>query len=205
MDIAIIGAGNVGAALGRAFSRAGHRVTFGVRDAASPRAEAAAAASGASLASIPEAVGKADLVVLAVPFTSAAAGLAAAGDLTGTIVVDATNPMARPVPDGHPSGAAWVASLAPGVRLVKAFNVLGFEHMDAPTLPGGRALLPVCGDDPEARRTVAALATEVGFEAVEAGGLENAALLESLARLWGVLAFGPGGLGRGIAFGLLRR
>jgi predicted dinucleotide-binding enzyme len=203
MDIAIIGAGNVGAALGRAFTRAGHRVTFGVRDPASPTA-AAAATSGASLASIPEAVGRADMVILAVPFPSAADALAAAGDLTGRIVVDATNPMARPVPDGHPSGAAWLASLAPGARLVKAFNVLGFEHMDAPAFGDSRALLPVCGDDPEARRTVAALAAEVGFEAMEAGGLENAALLESLARLWGVLAF-AGGLGRGIAFGLLRR
>lgn len=205
MDIAIIGAGNVGTALGRAFSKAGHRVTFGVRDTASPRAAAAATASGASLAPVPEAVGRADLVVLAIPFTSAADALVAAGDLTGRIVVDATNPMARPVPDGHPSGAAWLASTAPGARLVKAFNVLGFEHMDAPTFADGRALLPVCGDDPEARRTVAALAAEVGFEAVEAGGLENAALLESLARLWGVLAFGRGGPGRGIAFGLLRR
>lgn len=205
MDIAIIGAGNVGAALGRAFSRAGHPVTFGVRDAASPKAEAAAAASGASLASILEVTSRADVVVLAVPFTSAADALGAAGDLTGMIVVDATNPMARPVPDGHPSGAAWLASVASGARLVKAFNVLGFEHMDAPILAEGRALLPVCGDDPEARRIVTALAAEVGFEAVEAGGLENAALLESLARLWGVLAFGPGGLGRGIAFGLLRR
>ena len=203
MDIAIIGAGNVGAALGRGFTRAGHRVTFGVRDVASPRA-AAAAAMGASLASIPEAVARADLVVLAMPFTAAADALAAAGDLTGRMVVDATNPMARPVPDGHPSGAAWLASLAPGARFVKAFNVLGYEHMDAPTFANGRALLPVCGDDPEARGTVAALAAEVGFEAVEAGGLENAGLLEALARLWGVLA-SSGGLGRGIAFGLLNR
>jgi predicted dinucleotide-binding enzyme len=58
-----------------------------------------------------------------------------------------------------------------------------------------RPLLPVAADDDSARRLVAGLATEMGFDAVEISGLDNAGLLEEAARYWGLLAY-SGGLGR---------
>jgi predicted dinucleotide-binding enzyme len=68
--------------------------------------------------------------------------------------------------------------------------------MTAPQLPDGtRPLLPVAADDVDARRLVADLASEMGFDAVEIAGLDNAGLLEEAARYWGLLAFN-GGLGR---------
>ncbi len=82
------------------------------------------------------------------------------------------------------------------VRVVKAFNVLGAEHMADPGLAdGARPLLPVAGDDPAARARVSALAGDLGFDAAEVGGLDNAHLLEEAARYWGLLAF-QGGRGR---------
>jgi predicted dinucleotide-binding enzyme len=83
-----------------------------------------------------------------------------------------------------------------GVHVVKAFNVLGAEHMSAPPLPDGhRPLLPVAADDDSARHLVARLATDMGFDVVEIGSLDNAGLLEDAARYWGLLAFN-GGRGR---------
>jgi predicted dinucleotide-binding enzyme len=82
------------------------------------------------------------------------------------------------------------------VHVVKAFNVLGVEHMTTPPLPDGyRPLLPIAADDDSARHLVASLATDMGFDAVEINGLDNAGLLEEAARYWGLLAFN-GGLGR---------
>ena len=101
---------------------------------------------------------------------------------------------------------ALVAALAgPGVRVVKAFNVLGAEHLADPVLPDGhRPLLPVAGDDPRARAQVAALASDMGFHSVEVGELSAAALMESAARYWGLLAH-AGGLGRRFALVALQR
>lgn len=79
------------------------------------------------------------------------------------------------------------------MRVVKAFNVLGAEHMASPPLPDGhRPVLPVAGDDAAARGIVGRLAEEMGFDAVEVGGHDNAPLLEEAARDWGLLAFAGG-------------
>jgi len=94
--------------------------------------------------------------------------------------------------------------MAPGARVVKAFNTMGWETMADPVIDGRNALGLVAGDDPDAKQTVLALARGLGFEAVDAGGLDAAELLEDLARLWVHLAF-RAGQGRGVAFALLRR
>lgn len=82
------------------------------------------------------------------------------------------------------------------MEVVKAFNVLGAEHMADPSLPDGSSpVLPVAGNDPGARALVVALAAELGLDAVDVGALDNAHLLEEAARYWGLLAF-VGGRGR---------
>jgi hypothetical protein len=141
----------------------------------------------------------ADLTILAVPFPAVTEVVPRLGLRPGAVLVDATNPFGRPLPDGMPSGAAVVAAAAgDGVHVVKAFNVLGAEHMSDPLLPDGhRPLLPVAADADAARRLVAGLANDMGFDAVEINGLDNAGLLEEAARYWGLLAFN-GGLGRSV-------
>jgi predicted dinucleotide-binding enzyme len=139
----------------------------------------------------------ADVTILAVPFDAVAGVVPRLGLRPGDILVDATNPFGRPLASGAASGVAVVADAAgDGVRVVKAFNTLGAEHMSAPPLPGGhRPLLPVAADDEQARHLVAGLAGDMGFDAVEVTGLDNAGLLEEAARYWGLLAFN-GGLSR---------
>jgi predicted dinucleotide-binding enzyme len=206
MNITIVGAGRVGSALGEGLVRVGHDVTFAVRNPAGGRNGPAGGRDHRSLARAVAGAGQgADAVILAVPFDAVADAVATLGPPEGCVLVDATNPMGRPIPGGHGSGAEHVAARAPGARVVKAFNVLGAEHMTDPVFPEGqRAVLPVAGDDDDARARVLGLAADVGFDAVDVGGLAAAHLLEEAARYWGLLAF-AGNLGRGFALGALHR
>jgi predicted dinucleotide-binding enzyme len=188
LRIVVAGAGSVARALGGNLSRLGHDVRHAVR---SPGDPGTVALDGAAE--------DADLTILAVPFDAVADVVRALRPGDGAVVVDATNPFGRALPDGVPSGAALVAAAAgPRVRVVKAFNVLGVEHMSEPALDDGyRPLLPVAADDEAARRMVAELATAMGFDAVEVGGLDAAGVLEEAARYWGLLAY-AGGRGRDV-------
>ncbi len=194
--IAILGTGNVGQALASAFRRLGQPYVFGAR---TPK--------GADQLGLSEAVAAADLVILAVPYAAALDLAAALPDWGNRILVDATNPIA---PDFSglalgttTSGAEQVAARARNARVVKAFNTTGAENM-ADSAYAAPLMMPVAGDDPEARAAVMALARGLGFEAVDAGDLTAARLLEPFAMTWIHLAI-KRGLGRRIAFVLLRR
>ncbi len=198
MRIGILGTGNVGQALGRRWAAGGHTVVYG------SRRPAQVDCSFGQADSVPGAAARSEVVVLAVPFGTVPDVVASAGDLSRKVVVDATNPVGQPVPQPHRSGAELVASLAPGARVVKAFNTMGFETMADPVVDGRPTLGLVCGDDAHAKAAVLDLARQLGFDAVDAGDLDAARLLEDLAELWVHLAF-RAGLGRDMAFGLLRR
>ncbi len=191
MKIGIIGAGNIGGTLGQLWSAKGHQVTYGVREGSN--------APGAK-ASIEQACSNSEVIVLAVPGNVARDAVAAAGDLADKIVIDCTNFSG----DDSESGAQRIAGWATGARVVKSFNQAGWETLEKPDYDGQKAVMFVAGDDGEAREVVMQLGREIGLDMVDAGGLANARLLESLAELWIELAFRQG-LGRGFAFGLLRR
>jgi predicted dinucleotide-binding enzyme len=188
--IAILGTGRIGGTLARALARCGHEVVLGSRrtDKGSPVAEA---------------VRGAEMVVLATPFHAAEATLAV--DVRGKILVDCTNPFAADrscLTVGRDiSAGEMVARWAPGARVVKAFNHIGWEQLAAPAFPGEAAMF-YCGDDAEAKRAVAALIADLQFVPIDAGPLRAARLLEPLGMLWSQLAREQG-LGRGIAFALL--
>jgi len=97
MQIAIIGAGNVGGALGKGWASAGHAITYGVPDPSEARHRATAEAAGGSrLLPVPQAVQGADAIVLAVPFDAVGDALKAAGDLSGRPrAVDRFRPFGR--------------------------------------------------------------------------------------------------------------
>ena len=194
MRIAVLGAGRVGTTLGGGWAANGHDVVYGVRDPADPRH------AGLGSAAVPaHAVREADAVVLALPW-AAVEDVVRGLDLSGTVVIDATNPLGAA---GEASGAERIAAWAPGARVVKAFNTTGFENMADPDYPGGKAMMLVAGDDSGAKETALSLAAELGFDAIDAGPLPGARELESLAALWIRLA--RSGHGRGVAFALLRR
>ncbi len=210
MRIAIIGVGNVGSTLGKGWAAKGHQIIYGVRNPGDGKAEAAVKATGgkARAATVKDAASAADVVVLAVPWGAAREVVKQAGDLTGKIVVDATNPL-RPDMSGlvlghNTSAGEEVARWAEGAKVVKAFNTTGAQNMANPQFGGQSASMFLCGDDAAAKKAVASLAEALGFEPVDAGPLTQARHLEPLAMLWITMAYAHGH-GPNIAFKLLRR
>ena len=186
MRIAIIGAGSVGGGLGGAFAAAGHGVVFGVRDPASTKTLAALAdIPGADATTPAEAVAGADVVVIALRPVGLTATLGQIGSLEGRIVIDAMNRF-----DGDPlrSTTQDLAELLPGAKLAKAFNTIGAENYATARARHVPAAMFVAGDDPDAKRTALDLATELGFQAEDAGPLANAKILEDMVRVWMALA-----------------
>ena len=190
MTIAIIGAGNVGGALARDLSRVGHRVVLGVRNAADPKVEALARQTKAEVKTQTEAVAAADVVVLALPWGAAEGAVKALGSLKGKIVIDCMNPLA--MQNGKlgldrgfgTSGAEALASWIPEARIVKTLNQVGAEIMaDNAGLPH-RPVMFMAGDDAAAKATVSSLLTDLGFEALDAGDLTKARLLEPYGMVW---------------------
>jgi hypothetical protein len=198
MRIAILGSGNMGAALGRRFALAGHAVTFSyARDPAKLERLARQNGPRARAASPAEAVRDAGVVLLAVHWERVAHVLRLAGGLKGKIVIDCTNPM---TPDDDAlavglrvSGGELVARRARGARVVKAFNTVPAELLRAgPQVFPEEPAVCFCGDDPRAKRVVARLIRAIGFEPVDCGALTVARYLEPLALLVAELAYNQG-------------
>lgn len=191
MKIGILGAGNVGGTLGKRWESNGHSIVYSTRDTV-----AQTAAFG-------------DAVLLATPWPATEQVVkSAAAELKGKVLIDAVNPL---LPDlsgltvgTSTSASEMVAQWAPGAKVVKAFNTVGSPIMADPSLGGHKALLFYCGDDADAKNTVAGLAEEIGFDAQDAGPHTQARLLEPFALLWISLAF-TRGYGRDFAFQIVRR
>ena len=206
MKIGIIGAGKVGNTLGRRLAEQGHEILFGVRDTKSPRVRVLLETIGANarVGTVAEAVSFAETVILAVGWASVQEVVQQVGDWSGKIVLDATNRMGSKDPGVMPSAAEDIARWAAGTKVVKAFNTTGFENMSDPRFGSQNADIFICGDDEGAKAVAAELARAIGFDVVDVGPLSNAALLESLAKLWVEMAFRQG-YGRDFAFKIVRR
>jgi len=183
MQIAIIGAGNVGRALAASLTRAGHDVTV---SAAHPEhAREAAAETGATAApNNAEAVSNASVVVLAVPSTALEGLASEIGDaLTGKVVVDVSN-RPTPSPDGTATSIAEeLQGKLPGASVVKAFNTALASRQADPRVAGIATDGFVAGDDAAAKQTVLELVESIGFRPVDAGSLVAARTLEGMAWL----------------------
>lgn len=210
MRIAIIGAGNVGGTLGQTWAKKGHDIFFGVRHPQEDKTRRLVQAIGgkAQAGTVAEAAAFGEVVVLATPWQAAEAAVRAAGDLSGKALIDCTNPL-KPDVSGlevgfSTSGAERVAGWARGAKVFKAFNTTGFNNMADPVINGIRTVMFVCGDDEAVKPAILKLVADVGFDAVDAGKLVIARLLEPWAMLWIHLAF-AGTVGRDFGFALLRR
>ena len=210
MRIAITGTGNVGGSLARAWSRAGHHIVLGVRDAADPKVAALSRATGADVKVPAEAAVAAEVVVLALPWIAAEGAVKALGSLKGKIVIDCMNPLA--MQNGkleldrgfYTSGAEALATWIPDAGIVKTLNQVGAEMMaDNGDLPY-RPVMFMAGDDSAAKTTVSALLADLGFEALDAGDLTKARLLEPYGMVWINQALVQG-KGRNWAFAAVNR
>jgi predicted dinucleotide-binding enzyme len=189
--IAIIGRGNVGKAIQAGAERAGHQTRMVGKD------------GGAR-----EAAAWADLVVLAVPFgavEAVAKEIGAAAD--GKPVIDATNAVGK---DGlavgfTTSGAEQLQKHLPRARVLKSFNTVFAPHMNTGRIKGTALLLLVAGDDANAKEAVLAFGRDIGFDAVDAGPLANARLMEPMAYQLIQLGYVINkGMGTAIGFSLAR-
>jgi predicted dinucleotide-binding enzyme len=210
MRIGIIGAGAVGSTLARAWANSGHQVALATRDPDDPKLATLALSIGpnASAGAVPRVVEHSEVVVVATPWVAVRDMPGIAVDWSGKILIDCTNPL-RPdfqwlEDDYRESGAERIAAWAKGAAVFKTLNHTGYNNMANPVYPNGQPVMFVCGDDAAARPKVLQLVAELGFDAVDAGELKVARLLEPLAMLWIHLAREQG-LGREIAFALLRR
>ncbi len=186
----MLGSGGVGRALAVALAAAGHEVIIGTRSPDGEELRAWTRGSGVDVADISVAAARGDVVVLATAWGGAqnALTLAAAG-LVGKVLVDVTNPLQFTdrlgLAIGHSdSGGEQVQRWAPEVKVVKAFNTVGFELMDHPRTAVGSPTLFVATDHDDARAVAATLAADLGWSVHDCGGLRGARLTEPMALLW---------------------
>lgn len=197
MNITILGAGNMGSALARQFSRAGHRVRITSRDLAKADAVATANA-GVIAAPAGDALSGSDVVVLATGYADAVPALRSLGSLAGKVVIDISNPMTADYSGltvGFDSSAAEeIAKALPGAEVVKAFNTLFASVLDdGPRFADGdTAPVFFAGDSERGKQTARALIESIGFTPVDAGALKNARYLEPLAGLNIYFGYGAG-------------
>ena len=187
--IAIIGTGDVGAALGPKFAALGHEIIYGSRDPERDSVQALVNKTGnnASAAMPTESVVNADIVVLAVPGRLAESITADLGDLSGKIIIDPTNNYIR---DGVPrlatdtSNGEAIQAAAPGAHVVKAFNTLSWRQMVDPGSSGGPVSIPLVGNNAEAKEKVAEIVSGMGLEPMDLGPIQNARHVEGMLVLW---------------------
>jgi predicted dinucleotide-binding enzyme len=182
MKIAIIGAGNIGATLARRLSALGHKVT--IANSRGPQTLTdLAAESGATPLPIDEVTTGADMVIVAVPESSIPKLPPGVLDRIsdGAAVVDTGNyvPTLR---DGNIADlergtveSRWTEEHL-GHAVIKAFNTIQPQQLATRAKPAGapdRIALPVAGDDAAAKAKVLELVEQLGFDAIDAGGLDG--------------------------------
>lgn len=210
MKVGILGAGNVGVAIGSSLVSVGHDVTVSfARTPEGVRAAAAAIGGGADAASPEDAVASADVVVLATPWAVTLELVTRLGEaLADKLLWDTTNPL-KPDMSGLEVGTSTsagelIARAAPRARVVKA--IVPFAELllsGSPSITGRAPSVFVCSDDGSARANLLGLVEEIGADGVDAGPLSVARYTEPLGMLLVQLAY-VNGLGSRIGAALLR-
>ena len=192
MSYAIIGFGNIGQALAKAFARSGIEVSVATtRDPESFASAAAAIGPEIIPTTLAEAV-KADTVFLAVRYESHGDVAKALPSWKGKTIIDATNAYGvSPEELGGQPSSKVVAQAFTGAKLVKGFNhlVAGVLSQD-PAVNGGRRVVFLASDDDDAAAEIGALAENLGFSPIQLGGLSDGGLLvQARGDTWGQLIF----------------
>ena len=178
-SVGIIGAGRLGQAMARTALRAGRRVVIAnSRGPGSLTSAVTSLGEGVSPGTADDAAA-AGIVVIAVPWDrvpEAVQGLA----WSGQVVIDATNDWAADDLQGRTS-SELVADLVPGARVVKAGNTLGAEVLGSdPQEAGGRRVIFVSGDDPDAKADVVAVFQDAGFATIDLGSLATGGAMQQI-------------------------
>ena len=200
MKIGIIGSGQVGQILAKAFNSEGHEVTLGTRDTSKEDVVKFNKETGIAIADFEGTAKFGELVVLATKGSAASAALNIAGEknLSGKTIIDATNPIADAAPSNgvlhffttyESSLMEQLQKEIPSANFVKAFSCVGNALMYKPNLQGGPPTMFICGNDEGAKKTVTDILTSFGWETADMGKAEAARAIEPLCILWCIPGF----------------
>lgn len=203
MKIGIIGSGIVGQVLAKAFTAEGHNVILGTRNTSKEEVVKFNKETEIAVADFENTASNAELIVLATKGSVAGEALKLAGinNLSGKIVIDATNPIA----DAPPVNGALrfftlmneslmenLQKLVPEAKFVKAFNSVGNAVMYKPEYREGKPTMFICGNNDAAKKAVADILTSFGWETEDMGKAEVAGSIEALCILWCAKGFNNG-------------
>jgi predicted dinucleotide-binding enzyme len=189
MKIAFIGIGNVGFAIANNLQKAGHQIFIGHNN---PRSESVRIAleknPSLKVLSIQEAVDNSALVLLAVPYRENETTLK--GILfNGKTLVDCTNPVGPGIThalNSQKSGSEMVQEWASDAKVVRAFNIYGYENFENNSFPNYnvKPVMPIAGNDGKAKDEVSSLLEELGYLPLDTGELSQSLHLEHMTLLW---------------------
>ena len=197
--IGVLGSGIVGQTLASGFIKHGYEVMIGSRDTSKLAEWLADNPKHSHLGSFEETAAFGDTIVLAVKGTAAEAVLEQAGEgnLTGKIIIDATNPIADAPPvngvlqfftDQNSSLMEKLQELYPETHFVKAFNSVSFLRMVNPDFEV-RPTMFICGNNSEAKKEVSQVLDQFGWEVEDFGAASSAGPIEGLCQLYCVIGF----------------
>jgi len=201
MQVGIIGSGEVGQTLAKAFLSEGHSVMLASRDAHKPElAQWQKNNPKGQTGSFRDAAKFGDWLVLCVAGDGAEEALRLAGmeNLAGKIIMDATNPIEKAPPVNgvlkffttlDDSLMERLQRLVPEGKFVKTWNSVGSDLMYKPAFPGGKPTMFICGNDAAAKQTVTGILTAFGWETEDMGQIEAARAIEPLCLLWCIPGF----------------
>lgn len=191
MNVGVLGTGDVGRVLASAFAKVGHKVKMGSRSAGNDKAVAWAKENAGSEGTFADAVEFADVVVIATLGAAAESAIEMAGPqrFKNKVVIDATNPLDEGRPPklfvGHTDSLGErIQRAIPDAHVVKAFNTVGNPHMFKPEFAGGPPDMFICGDNADAKQTVAKILKEFGWGTADVGGIQSSRYLEPMCMTW---------------------
>jgi 8-hydroxy-5-deazaflavin:NADPH oxidoreductase len=184
MKIGVIGAGRIGALVGRLWVKAGHEVRFSSRHPETLQTLVKNLGPKASAGTVEDAAAFGEVLLISVPYSALPAlGRSLASAIKGKVVLETGNvypardgAMAQEVIDSGLGSGVWTAKFLAGARVVRAFNTVWDQTLSKAIASGrGQEIgIPIAGDDRDALDTAARLVSDAGFEPVVVGGLDQA-------------------------------
>jgi predicted dinucleotide-binding enzyme len=185
MEIGVIGAGAFAQAFAKRVLQAGHRVKLSNSRGPDSLREIVNQLGAGAMAATKEGAAACEMVLLAVPWDNVTSTLVSLPTWNNQILIDATNPFHgkagkfTPADVGNLSTSQFVAALAPGARVVKAFNHMSSSNLEAaPAVNGARRVAFVSADNGEAKKRVEIFLKELGYSVIDLGNLRDGGLIQ---------------------------
>lgn len=187
MNITMIGTGRMAAAMGAVISKLPHNFTIASRNIEQAQQLADNLGQGVKANTLENAVVGADVLILATPYTAISEVFSKLGDVRDQVLIDITNPI---TPDfkgllvgHHTSAAEEIQQLVPHAYVVKAFNTIFSGLFEEAYKQPNKVQTLLAGNHTEAVEKVTLLATQMGFQPLNAGELSNSRFIEPIGEM----------------------